>query len=68
VGDLLFAVVNLARWFKVEPESALREANLRFRNRFSYIESAARTQGRTITDLSLDEMEAFWQEAKAKGN
>jgi len=67
VGDLLFAVVNLARWFKVEPESALREANLRFRNRFAYIESTARTQGRTITDLSLDEMETFWQEAKAEG-
>lgn len=64
IGDLLFAVVNLARWYKVEPESALREANLRFRGRFGYIERQAREQGRVITDLSLDEMEALWQAAK----
>lgn len=64
IGDLLFAVVNLARWFKVEPESALRDANRRFRRRFGYIEQQARQQGRSISDLSLDEMEALWQEAK----
>ena len=64
VGDLLFAVANLARWYKVDPESALREANLRFRQRFSHIEASARRQGRPLTDLSLDEMEALWQEAK----
>jgi tetrapyrrole methylase family protein / MazG family protein len=64
IGDLLFAVVNLARWLKVEPESALRDTNRRFHHRFSYIEQQARLQGRSITDLSLDEMEALWQEAK----
>ena len=64
IGDLLFAVVNLARWFKVEPESALRDTNRRFRRRFGYIEQQARLQGRSISDLSLDEMEALWQEAK----
>lgn len=64
VGDLLFAVVNLARWYKVEPESALRQANARFRRRFSHIERSARAQGRKVSDLSLDEMEALWQEAK----
>ena len=64
IGDLLFAVVNLARWYKIEPESALREANRRFRLRFGYIERQAREQGRAITDLSLDEMEALWQAAK----
>lgn len=64
VGDLLFAVVNLARWHQVEAESALREANLRFRRRFGYIEAAARKQNRNISDLSLDEMEALWQSAK----
>ena len=64
VGDLLFAVVNLARWYKVDSESALREANARFRKRFSYIEKAARQQGRAVSDLSPDEMEALWQEAK----
>ena len=64
IGDLLFAVVNLARWLKVEPESALRDTNRRFRQRFSFIEQQARLQGRSIADLSLDEMEALWQEAK----
>jgi tetrapyrrole methylase family protein / MazG family protein len=64
IGDLLFAVVNLARWNDVDPESALRAANTRFRKRFFYIEQAAKTQGRSISDLSIDEMEALWQEAK----
>lgn len=64
IGDLLFAAANLARWFGVEPESALREANARFRQRFAYIEQAARFQGRSVSDLTLDEMEALWQQAK----
>ncbi len=67
VGDVLFAVVNLARWYKVDPESALREANARFRGRFHYIENAARNSGREVNQLSLDEMEALWQEAKHRG-
>ena len=46
IGDLLFSVVNLARWFKVDPESALREANQRFRQRFAHLEAEARSQGR----------------------
>ncbi|HSQ26102.1 MAG TPA: nucleoside triphosphate pyrophosphohydrolase [Anaerolineales bacterium] len=64
VGDLLLAVVNLARWIKVDPESALRQANLRFKKRFRYIESTAKKQGRPIAELSLDEMQSLWQEAK----
>ncbi len=64
VGDLLFAVANLARWYKVDPESALRQANARFRQRFAYIEAAARAQGREVSHLSLEEMQALWQEAK----
>ncbi len=64
LGDLLFSVVNLARWLKVEPESALRETNQRFRRRFERIEGAAREQERNLSDLSLDEMEALWQDAK----
>jgi tetrapyrrole methylase family protein/MazG family protein len=64
VGDLLFSVVNLARWYQIDPESALREANLRFRQRFAAIERAARQQGRDLSDLSLDEMDAIWQAAK----
>jgi len=64
LGDLLFALVNLARWKKVDAESSLRGTNARFKQRFSHIESAARKQGRKLSDLSLDEMEALWQEAK----
>ena len=64
IGDLLFAVVNLARWHKLDAESALREANARFYKRFSSIEAAARSQGRSLSDLTLDEMEALWQQAK----
>jgi tetrapyrrole methylase family protein/MazG family protein len=64
VGDLLFAIVNLARWYKVDPESALREASARFKKRFSLIETYARSRNLHLADLSLDEMEALWQEAK----
>jgi len=64
LGDLLFAVVNLARHYKIDAESALRETNSRFRTRFAHIEQVARSQGKTINELSLDEMESYWQEAK----
>jgi tetrapyrrole methylase family protein / MazG family protein len=64
IGDLLFAVVNLARWLHLDAESALRESNARFYKRFSSIEAAARAQGRAVSDLTMDEMEALWQQAK----
>jgi tetrapyrrole methylase family protein / MazG family protein len=64
LGDLFFAIVNLSRWFEIDAESALREANLRFRKRFEYIEKAAQEKKRPLSDLSLDEMEALWQLAK----
>ncbi|HTO99991.1 MAG TPA: nucleoside triphosphate pyrophosphohydrolase [Anaerolineales bacterium] len=64
VGDLLFALVNLARWKKIDAESALRGTNQKFRRRFAHIERAAKSQGRNLSDFSLDEMESFWQEAK----
>ncbi len=67
IGDLLFAVVNLARWYGVDAESALREANERFRRRFAQIEAAARAQGRSISDMSLEEMDDLWQAAKEGG-
>jgi len=66
LGDLLFALVNLSRWKKIDAESALRAANLKFKNRFRFIEQGARDQSRNLSDLSLDEMEALWQEAKGK--
>jgi tetrapyrrole methylase family protein / MazG family protein len=64
IGDLLFTVVNLARWLELDAESVLREANARFYRRFSAIEAAARSEGRSISDLSLEEKEAHWQKAK----
>jgi len=59
LGDLLFAVVNLARHLNIEPEAALREANRKFEQRFRTIESAA-----GFADMTLDEKEALWVEAK----
>jgi tetrapyrrole methylase family protein / MazG family protein len=64
LGDLLFAVVNLSRHYEIDAESALRETNTRFRTRFAHIEKSARQQGKSLTDLTLDEMESYWQEAK----
>lgn len=64
MGDVLFAAVNLARWYQVDPESALRAANLRFRKRFGAIEAAARKQGKSVSDFSLSEMEEIWLSAK----
>ena len=64
LGDLLFSVVNLARHYEIDAESALRKTNTRFRKRFAHIEQSARAQGKTVNDLSLDEMEGYWQEAK----
>jgi tetrapyrrole methylase family protein/MazG family protein len=64
MGDLLFALVNLARWKKVDAESALRNTSIRFKKRFSYVEITAKTKGRKLSEMSVDEMEELWQEAK----
>lgn len=64
MGDVLFSLINVARLYKVRPDNALEKTNLKFIRRFNYIEQKAREQGRQVTDLTLDEMEAFWQEAK----
>jgi nucleoside triphosphate diphosphatase len=64
VGDLLFAVVNLARHLKVDADQALRGTNVKFERRFRAIEEALAAQGRAPADASLDEMEALWQRAK----
>jgi ATP diphosphatase len=65
-GDLLFALVNLARHVGTDPEMALRGANVKFERRFSYIERTLTAQGRSLEAASLDEMDALWNEAKAK--
>ena len=67
LGDLFFVLVNLARWRNVDAESALREANLKFKRRFAYVEDGAKKQGRNLSDMSLEEMDAFWNEAKKLG-
>ena len=64
IGDVLFAVANIARHLNVEPESALKLTNRKFRRRFRHIERKLMEQGRTLEDATLDEMEALWQEAK----
>jgi len=64
LGDLFFVLVNLARWKKVDAESALRGTNMKFRKRFSYVEQGAKKQGRNLSDMTLEEMDVLWNEAK----
>lgn len=68
IGDMLFAVVNLARHLDVEPETALKRTNRKFRERFKYIEKTLKAAGRSVEDASLEEMDALWNEAKASRN
>ena len=63
-GDLLLALVNLGRWMGVHAEDALRQANTRFTQRYQLMEEAARQEGTRLRDLTLDEKEALWQQAK----
>ena len=67
IGDLFFALVNVARWKNVDAESAVRGTNLKFKRRFAYVERGAKKQGRDLSTLTLDEMESLWQEAKERG-
>lgn len=64
IGDLLFSIVNAARLYDVEPETALERTNRKFISRFTYLEEQARLKGRSLKEMSLEEMEALWQEAK----
>jgi MazG family protein len=66
VGDLLFAVTNIARHLQVEPEAAMKLTNRKFRRRFGHIEESLRARGQEFEATTLDELEALWQEAKAK--
>lgn len=63
-GDLLFAVINAARLYGVNPENALEHTNRKFIDRFNYIEAGAKKQGKHVSDLTLAEMDAFWDEYK----
>jgi tetrapyrrole methylase family protein / MazG family protein len=64
IGDLLFVLVNLARFVKVDPEQALRKTNAKFRARFGYIEHKLAGQGKRLEDAGMTELEELWQEAK----
>ncbi len=63
-GDVLFSMINYARFLGIDPESALERTNKKFIKRFKYLESEAKSQGTTLKDMTLDEMDRYWQEAK----
>ncbi|HKT24136.1 MAG TPA: MazG nucleotide pyrophosphohydrolase domain-containing protein, partial [Terriglobales bacterium] len=64
LGDLFFVLVNLARFLDVDPESALRRTTSKFRRRFEAMESAAKSQGTTLEQMNLEQMEELWQHSK----
>ena len=66
IGDLLFVIVNLARRFDVEPETALKKTNRKFRRRFRFIEDGIKAGGRTLEDSDLNEMDGLWNESKSR--
>lgn len=65
-GDLLFALINYARFIKINPENALRKTNEKFINRFQYIEQKLQEKGKSIIDSNLVEMDKYWEESKNK--
>ncbi len=67
-GDLMFALINAARLYKIKPDNALEQTNLKFIRRFNYVEARAKENGKELKDMSLAEMDALWEEAKATGN
>jgi tetrapyrrole methylase family protein/MazG family protein len=68
LGDIFFALVNVARFLEINPEDALRKTISKFISRFRYIEEKAKEAGRELSDMTLEEMDKFWEEAKIKGN
>jgi ATP diphosphatase len=64
VGDLFFVLVNIARYISVDPESALRKTNRKFKRRFQWMEQQLRASGRALDQASMDELESLWQQAK----
>ena len=65
IGDMMFVIVNIARYLKIDSESALKRANRKFKTRFQYMESELAKQGKTVEQATVDEMEALWQKAKS---
>jgi XTP/dITP diphosphohydrolase len=65
-GDLLFSLINYARFIKIDPEEALERTNLKFIKRFQYLENAAKAAGKNLSEMTLAEMDVYWNEAKMK--
>ena len=65
MGDMFFVLVNLARYLSVDPESALRSTNRKFRRRFGWMEEQLSKQGKTLEQSTMEEMESLWQNAKS---
>ena len=63
-GDLLFSLVNAGRLYNIEPETALERTNRKFMKRFGYLEEKTIKQGRSLKEMTLDEMNVIWEEAK----
>jgi len=68
IGDMLFVLVNIARYLSLDPESALKKTNRKFKRRFQWLEQEIRRSGRHLGDATLDEMEALWQQSKTQEN
>ena len=66
-GDLMFSMINLSRFIHVDPENALERTNKKFIHRFQYIEAKAKEQNRSLKEMTLEEMDALWNEAKLQG-
>lgn len=65
-GDLLFSLINYARFIEIDPEEALERTNLKFIKRFQYLENAAKSAGKSLSEMTLAEMDVYWNEAKSK--
>lgn len=63
-GDVLFSIINYARFLNIDPENALERTNKKFIKRFQYLEQKAKQQGKALQDMTLDEMDVYWNEAK----
>jgi uncharacterized protein YabN with tetrapyrrole methylase and pyrophosphatase domain len=66
VGDLFFVLVNIARYLSVDPESALKKTNRKFKRRFQWMEEQLRASGRTPQQVTMQELESLWQQAKSR--
>ena len=63
-GDVLFSMINYARFLKINPDTALERTNQKFTKRFTYLETKAKEIGKSLHDMSLAEMDTYWEEAK----